>query len=127
MTENPILTSSKSLNLYLLFWLLVAIVYFCLLYFGLNGNAILSITDSLVFNILLSGLGLAFWYPVRFMSLDASLTKIVFNHLAAAVLATTAWLGIGYAFIAYIINLGPTLYIFFSEYTCLEISSRNTF
>jgi len=115
MNENPILASSKSLNLYLLFWLLVAITYFCLLYFGLNGDAILSITDSLVFNILLSGLGLAFWYPVRFMSLDASLTKIVFNHLAAAVLATTAWLGIGFAFISYIVNLGPAYTSFFQS------------
>lgn len=113
MNENPILSSPKSLNLYLLFWLLVSIIYFCLLYFGLNGNALLSITDSLVFIILLSGLGLAFWYPVRFMSLDASLSKIVFNHLAAAVLATAAWLGIGYAIIAYIINLGPAFTTFF--------------
>ncbi len=115
MTENPILNSSKSLNLYLLFWMLVSITYFCLLYFGLNGNVTLSITDSLVFNILLSGLGLALWYPVRFMSLDSSLTKIVFNHLAAAVLATTAWMAIGYAIITYVINLGTQFTSFFQS------------
>ena len=115
MTENPILNSPKSLNLYLLFWLLVAIVYFCLLYFGLNGNVTLSIADSLVFNILLCGLGLAFWYPVRFMSLESKLSRIIFNHLAAAILATTAWLVIGYAFIVYIINLGDQFKSFFQS------------
>ncbi|HKI78164.1 MAG TPA: histidine kinase [Ignavibacteriaceae bacterium] len=115
MTENPILNSPKSLNLYLLFWLLVAIVYFCLLYFGLNGNVTLSIADSLVFNILLCGLGLAFWYPVRFMSLESKLSKIVFNHLAAAILATAAWLAIGYAFIVYIINFGEQFKSFFQS------------
>jgi len=113
MTENPILNSSKSLNLYLLFWLFVAITYFCLLYFGLNGNLTLSVTDSLIFNILLSGLGLAFWYPVRFMSLDSSLVKIVINHLVAAVLATTVWLAIGYSIIVYIVNLGTQFTSFF--------------
>jgi len=115
MTENPILNSPKSLNLYLLFWLLVAIVYFCLLYFGLNGNVTLSIADSLVFNILLCGLGLAFWYPVRFMSLESKLSKIVFNHLAAAILATAAWLAIGYSFIVYIINFGEQFKSFFQS------------
>lgn len=114
MTENPILNSPKSLNLYLLFWLLVSVIYFCLLYFGLSGNIALSVTDSLVFNVLLCGLGLAFWYPVRFMSLESKLSKIVFNHLAAAVLATTAWLAIGYAFIVYIVNPGPAFTTFFA-------------
>ena len=115
MTENPILSSSKSLYLYLLFWLFVAITYFCLLYFGLNGNLTLSATDSLVFIILLSGLGLAFWYPVRFMSLDTSLLKIVINHLVAAILATMAWLALGYAIIVYIINLGFQFTSFFQN------------
>ena len=113
MTENPILNSSKGLYLYLLFWLLVAIIYFCLLYFGLNGNLSLSATDSLVFNILLCGLGLALWYPVRFMSLDSSLSKIVVNHFVAAVLATAAWLALGYAIIVYLINLGAQFTSFF--------------
>lgn len=115
MTENPILNSSKSLNLYLLFWLMVSFIYFCLLYFGLNGNITLSITDSLVFNILLCGLGLAFWYPVRFMSLESKLSKIVFNHIAAAVLATTAWLALGYTFITYIVNFGQAFTTFFQS------------
>ena len=113
MTENPILNSSKSLSLYFLFWLFVATTYFCLLYFGLNGNLTLSLADSFVFIILLSGLGLAFWYPVRFMSLDSSPVKIVTNHLVAALLATAAWLAIGYAIIVYIVNLGTQFTTFF--------------
>ena len=115
MTENPILNSTKSIYLYFSFWLLVSIIYFSLLYFGLNGNITLSVTDSLVFNILLSGFGLAFWYPVRFMSLDAGITKTAINHLVAAILATTAWLAIGYSFIVYIVNLGTQFTNFFQS------------
>ena len=106
MSQNPILNSSRSLNLYLLFWLLVCAVYFSLLYFGLHGNFKLAITDSLVFNILFCGIGLSFWYPVRFMSVETNLVKIVINHLTAAVLATAVWLLAGYLFITLVLNFG---------------------
>ena len=113
MSQNPILNSSRSLNLYLLFWLLVCAVYFSLLYFGLHGNFKLAITDSLVFNILFCGIGLSFWYPVRFMSVETNLVKIVINHLTAAVLATAVWLLAGYLFITLVLNFGENFSTFF--------------
>ncbi|MBZ0198765.1 MAG: histidine kinase [Ignavibacteriaceae bacterium] len=61
--------------------------------------------DGLVYNYLLFGMGLGFWYPARFISIeDNSITKIVISHLLGAVLATGFWILIGHATLNFLLD-----------------------
>lgn len=97
MLTNPILRSPKNFFLYLFFWLLITALYVNLLNFGSDVDFYTSIIDSLVFNILLSGLGLSFWYTAKYIPFESNkLSKVVVSHLIGSVFATTIWLLLGY-------------------------------
>ena len=100
MLSNPILSNFKNFRIYLLFWLLIIAVYFNILNFGIKTELYTNVVDTLVFNIILCGLGLSFWYSARFIPLDKNnLTRIVLTHIFGGVLLTIIWLFLGYNFI----------------------------
>lgn len=100
MLTNPILSNFKNFRIYLLFWLIIIAIYFNILNFGIQVNLYFTIIDTLVFNLILSGLGLSFWYSARFIPLDKNnLTKIIFTHILGGALLTIIWLFLGYNFI----------------------------
>jgi LytS/YehU family sensor histidine kinase len=69
--------------------------------------------DSLVFNLILSGLGLSFWYPAKYISIENNLSyKIFLTHLAGGVIASCIWLAVGYFVINGIIY-SPAYSVFF--------------
>ncbi len=97
MDKNPILNSVKGLILYLAFWIVVSIIYFFLLSYGNNINSDTALIDSIVFNLLLCGLGLGFWYPARFITFETnSVPKILIQHAIGGIFATSLWLITGY-------------------------------
>ena len=97
MLTNPILSNFKSFRLYLLFWLIIIAIYLSILTFGIKADLYFIIIDSLVFNIILSGLGLSFWYSARFIPLENNnFSKIIFSHIFGGVLLTITWLYLGY-------------------------------
>jgi len=97
MLSNPILSDFKNFRVYLLFWLLIIAVYFNILNFGIKVDLYTNIIDTLVFNIILCGMGLSFWYTARFIPLDKhNLTRIILTHIFGGVLLTIIWLFLGY-------------------------------
>jgi len=106
MLSNPILSNFKNFRIYLLFWVVIIAVYFNILNFGIKTDLLTNLTDTLVFNLILSGLGLSFWYSARFITLDKhNLTKIISTHILGGVFLTIVWLFLGYNIInIFIIN-----------------------
>jgi sensor histidine kinase YesM len=82
--QHPFLKNRNFIP-YLGTWLLVAFVFGLALYnfYGLDWQT--ALLDSLVFNALFMGLGLAYWFNVRYSTFDKSqLVNQLVSHLAAA-------------------------------------------
>lgn len=107
MDTNPILSRARNFFFYLLFWLIVVIINFLLLNLVLKLDIGTAITDSIVFNLILCGLGLSFWYSTRYISFeDKKFTGIFINHFIGAILISAVWLLSGYLIMREIFGFG---------------------
>ena len=97
MLTNPILKNARNIFLYITFWLIESVIFFLLISFGMRIGYLIAILDSLVFNIILAGLGLSFWYPAKYISIDSKISyKTFLTHMAGGIIASCLWLGIGF-------------------------------
>lgn len=97
MTGHPIIKSPKNFLLYLLFWLLFVVLYLNLIVLDRNVDINTAVTDIIVFNVLLMGLGISFWFSAKFLSIENhKLIRIISNHLIEGLLVISLWLLIGY-------------------------------
>lgn len=97
MYTNPILKSFRNFLVYLLCWFILVLLNFSLLYFSTEIGLKISIFDSLIYTLVLAGLGLSLWYPVRFIHLEKTKTsKLLGTHLIGAVVTSIIWLTFGY-------------------------------
>jgi LytS/YehU family sensor histidine kinase len=79
----------------------------------LNIELKFAIIDSLVFNILLGGLGLSIWYPSRYLSLENNFNyKFFLSHLTSGIISSCLWLLGGYMLINSF-NISPSYSSFF--------------
>jgi two-component system, LytTR family, sensor kinase len=112
--SNPILKSFKNFILYLIFWLLVSLIYFLLQIFLLEVKVQTAAADSLVFNLLLGGLGLSIWYPVKYIPFEKNnLAAVLFNHIIGGVIASAIWLSLGFFIINSLLNINNDYSQFF--------------
>lgn len=73
-----------------------------------------SLGDSLVFNILLSGLGLSFWYSTRYISFEEKVFyKILVNHIIGAIVVSVLWLLCGYLILVEVFKFNTDYQNFF--------------
>ena len=63
--KHPIL-GTAAVKYYFLIWVLIGVAHACLLYFHFQLEWLPSVLDSLVFNDIFAGMGLGFWYLVRY-------------------------------------------------------------
>lgn len=85
--DHPFI-KNKNIILYTLLWVLVWAVFTSALYFFYDFNFEQASVDSLVYNLLFYGAGLAYWFNVRYSSLEKSqFFNLVVSHLAAAALS----------------------------------------
>ena len=105
MSLNPILKSPKSILLYLLFVLAIAVLYINLI--SLEGKASFTIllVDAIAFNLLIAALGLSFWYSSVYLSIENNrITKIILTHFGGGLLISVVWLVLGYFVVISIVN-----------------------
>jgi len=90
--KHPILGSAATAY-YFLIWLIIGTGHFSLLYFHFELNWSASLLDSLVFNNLFAGMGLGFWYVVRF-SIPKSISdnKPFLTLVGTGIIALFLWL-----------------------------------
>lgn len=95
--NHPFLTNRKLGIYYLLVWILVAGIHFFILFLYLGQRAAISLADAAVFDSIMAFLGLALWYPVRYINTEKNPSYfIILNHLLAVSVAVAIWLSIGY-------------------------------
>lgn len=105
MTGHPIIKSPQNFLLYLLFWLLIVILYLNLIVFDREIQLDLIILDVSVFNILLLGLGIGFWFSAKFLSIENhKIFRIISNHLLEGIILISLWLLVGYLIVNALIN-----------------------
>lgn len=91
--QNPVTSNIKIIGAYFSIWAVIALIQASALYYLLNIEPLYAAADALVFNLLFSLNGLSLWFPAQFLSLESNkLPKIVFNHLAAALVTSVIWI-----------------------------------
>src|SRR5674476_1593152 len=87
--NNPILKNPRNIYFYILFWLFEGLAFFLLISLGLNIQIKFALLDSIVFNLLLAGLGLSIFYPAKYISLENNINyKIFLTHLTSGVISS---------------------------------------
>jgi len=115
MSNNPILSRRRNLILYIIFWLIIAVIYYSLLRFQLNVRIETALIDSLVFDAILCGLGLSFWFPAQYISFENNnLFTIIIDHIVGGILSSIIWISSGYFFIVFILNYSNGYSVFFA-------------
>ncbi len=105
MYKNPILESNKNLFFYIAFWIVLTILDVIFFYYTLNISLTSSLIDNIVFDTILGGLGICYWYTANYFSFNnKNITKIISGHFLAGGIASGAWLFIGYYFITGMLN-----------------------
>ncbi len=90
---NPVVQNRKYLLTYLSLCALFAGAHFSLFYFLLNQSFIISISDSLLFNMSFALIGLALWYVVRYNDFEIKkLPKLLLNHIVVMAMLVTGWI-----------------------------------
>jgi two-component system LytT family sensor kinase len=98
---HPILKNSKNLLGYLIIWLVIILIHVFILIYFYNFGICISISESLVFNLLFSVLGIGIWYPVYYTDIEKNkVVNLLTNHLAACSLAVGLWLWSGYVILS---------------------------
>lgn len=105
MLSNPILKNLRNFFSYIFVWLVITMAYVQVLYFAEKINWTIAITDGLVFNFLLAGLGLSYWYSARYISFESySIAKIIISHTIGGIISVVIWLLTGYIITNFLID-----------------------
>lgn len=97
MQSNPILSSPRNFLSYVIVLLIITMVYVQILIFGEKINLTIALADGLIFNFLLAGFGLSYWYSVKYISVELySIPKILISHSIGSVFSVSLWLSAGY-------------------------------
>jgi len=114
MSEHPILKNLNNTILYFIVWLFIMISYQLNLTLGIGLELKYSLSDNLIFNIILLGLGLSYWYSAKYISFENySVTKIFLSHIFGGIFISVVWLAAGYFLISSIVTIDKTYSDFF--------------
>ncbi|UII22093.1 sensor histidine kinase [Fulvivirga ligni] len=64
--KHPLI--NKNIIIYLIVWAIIGIAHAAILHFHYEISQLASVADSLIFNILLGGLGVSYWFVIKFIS-----------------------------------------------------------
>ncbi|GMT46146.1 MAG: hypothetical protein IEMM0006_1978 [bacterium] len=97
MMLNPVSKNKNYFISYLAIWGLIIAVHTLVLNFFYGINGMVSLTDSLVFNLIFLLIGYSLWYVIRFnLREKPSFLDLIFNHLIIAIVVIALWLLTGY-------------------------------
>jgi sensor histidine kinase YesM len=82
-----------------------------------------AITESFIYNLIYSFLGLGLWYPTRYISLEESkIWKAILNHLFGAVFSSVIWAYAGYFILTQLFADNPDYIKFLDDSFVLRIT-----
>lgn len=110
---NPISKNKTYFLSFLATWLVIMIIHATILFFSYDINGLVSVVDSVVFNLLFAVIGFNLWYVIRFnLRETATAIDLIINHLLVAVIIIAIWIAISYYTLIYI-YAEDTIYIQF--------------
>lgn len=114
MFGNPIIKSPKNFLLYFLFCTGLSLLYLNLIIFDSKLDITVASIDVIVFNLLLTGIGVNYWFAAKYFSIEnTQLHKVLFNHLLGGIFVTIFWLVLGYFISFSLVNDQTTYKTFF--------------
>lgn len=114
MSSNPLLKEIKNFYIYLVFWLVIILIYVLLININTTLNFDVILADGLVFNGLLAGLCLSYWYSIQYNPFDSNnILKTLIKHLIGGIFITAVWLLLGYHIIKLFLNSTVSYNTFF--------------
>jgi hypothetical protein len=103
--KNPFLINRTYTVAYIAAWILISGIHAVVLWLASGQEPIVSIADSMVFNLLFAGIALGLWYSIRYYDFNqGGISGQLLNHLLIAVVVLGVWLGLGYLLLS---NLWP--------------------
>lgn len=97
MMLNPVSKNKSYFISYLAIWGFIIAVHTLILNFFYGINGMVSLTDSLVFNLIFLLIGYSLWYVIRFnLKEKPSFLDLIFSHLLIAIVTIVLWLVMGY-------------------------------
>src|SRR4030066_227806 len=97
MLSNPILKDIRNFFSYIFVWLIITAAYILILIYGEKISLEIAFADGLMFNILLAGFGLSYWYSAKYISFESSsMLKILISHMIGGVISVSLWLALGF-------------------------------
>src|SRR5690554_725672 len=116
MIPHPILKDRQNLTVYLLIWLGVLISYQANVSLGIGLELEYALTDNLLINAFLPGLGISYWYSAKYISFENnSVIKIFLSHLFGGIFITAIWLAVGYYLVISVAGFSPVYADFFLD------------
>jgi len=114
MLSNPILKDLRNFCSYIFVWLIITVAYILILIYGEKISLGIALADGLVFNILLAGFGLSFWYSARYISFESSsIAKTLISHTIGGVISVSLWLAMGFFVTNFLISPSEEYSTFF--------------
>jgi sensor histidine kinase YesM len=102
--SNPLLERIKHIYIYLIVWVVIAIIQALLIIVATDLPYYITIVDSLVFNILYALLAIIIWFPVRYSNPEGKMSfRIALTYLTVGVVIVTGWLYLGYIILKFML------------------------
>lgn len=91
---NPITGKRTYFLAYTIVWITATLIQAMVDFYVFNTSLVFAVTDSIVFNFLFFILGIAMWFPVRYMSFNQKrVIPAVFSHLFLGMIILGIWMG----------------------------------
>ena len=114
--SNPILERIKHVYIYLIVWIIIALIQTLLIIFSTDLKFYVAITDSLVFNVIYALMAVTIWYPIRYSNPDGRLSvRIAITYLIVGLVIITGWLYLGYMILKVILVNHEAYFIFLND------------
>lgn len=99
---NPISKNKNVILAYIAIWISIILIHTFIINFFYDVNSMISLADSLVFNVLFALLGLNLWYIIRFnLKETPNIFDLLFNHLIVAIIVISVWITVSYFALIY--------------------------
>ncbi|MBC8320112.1 MAG: histidine kinase [Bacteroidetes bacterium] len=100
---NPISKNRNYIIAYIAIWITIFLIQTLIINFFYEVNSIISLTDSVIFNLLFALIGLNLWYVIRFnLKETPTIFDLLFNHFIVAVITIAIWITVSYFTLIYI-------------------------
>lgn len=95
---SPVLKNKSFFLNYIIIWVIVIVAHTVIISYFYGEGILVSLSDSLLFNVLFSIIGVYVWFPAKFIKTETGKRFVVlFNHILIALIITGVWLTVGYS------------------------------